>query len=1255
MVNEKKRSWFYSFCDIISDPGIRKDRDTSYNIFPLRIIVSIFVFLVFHVYHGYSDLFSGVVIAELLYIVSIKLLFEKPSKENLELRFLKVATDFVFVTYFQYLSLSLYGHSSGIFVLYFMPLIYCSFWFNRLFTFIFASFVSLAYLLLNLHFFDPNITALSYIADTMLATVIVFYWVAIGIVYFKKKIQLNYDDIQEIADEHKSQLSIEKSYSLNLFKRTFDGIIVADENGKVIDINERACEILEYRKVDILKKNVRIFYELEEGKRIMLKLRSSDDGAVENFKTYLRNSMGDKIPILLSAVFHYDRAEIPNLKDALRKGIKFPSIGFFRDIRAEEMIDALTTDDTSKDMEELFEKMVKNIAKILRAEVCSLLTYKDRIGVLKVKKSFGLPEKLKETELFEVYGDAGSMIGKIFNEKKTLNVTDIDVRNKTPNNQNIKWGYAKNFADNSRYKDFKHFLGVPLIVYGEVYGVIRVLNKYTNNGRLDKFGFTKSDEKLLERISNQVSVMVGKKRDQQRFQALSQVGRELNEKVVLSIEDLLETIAMQAVLGMRIKACYLRLIEEAENLVIKACYGLKKNYQGIKKYNIKIGKGIAGQVVKKGSYDMVSDLRNNPEFEHKEIIQNEGLMAMLSVPLKYGSKIIGVINCYTSRPHEFTEQEIRFMQTFAAYASIAIKNKARVDELYALNDVGRELVKPINIDELLNKILDKAKKISGVDRLCIKSYDKKARKLFTRHALNCRWFDKGNSEKYAIDVTKPPWKNIWLQIENSRQTQIVPNYQNILNQIDHLTGKADIKNVKSCAIVPIIINNEITGAIFLESFMEKFFQEEDNLPVLNSFSIQAAIALRNADLFGKLDKVTKTFSKISVLDSDIDEVMQNISDMAANVLETDIFLLYRWDEKEQRIIWPPIYSGGVRKKQFMLDEVGASDIPMDLIMRGVSHFAADSQKDFIMTSGGAPPKKGIPERFVFREGIKSSAGVILKVGQEIVGVMFINYRTPHKFDEDERNIIENYASYIAIAIQNVKHFQEKKEAAKMKTLGQFSTSLAHKIKNEISMISLYTSDLIDNTTKKSFHYDKLVDIKRKVNKIASDLESLRAVSKMEAPKKISANLREILDSVDQEIKADLKHQNIKLDIVVDGNIPNIEIDPVQIKMVLQNLVYNSFEAMPHGGRITTTLTATDNSISLTWADTGTGVIPENSEKIFEPLWTSKDKGSGLGLYLSRRIIEEHKGTITLDANSGEGAKFVIKFPIRMGAGKTLQN
>jgi PAS domain S-box-containing protein len=1225
----------------IYDPGDMGEYKSKYSIWPVRPVILVFLALNFHLLHKYPLFsFNVVTITELVYGLYILLPFIFSSRKlTAKTQLYRLILDLFFVSTFEYIALSLYSNHSGLYVIFITPVIYCSYWFRWYITVVYVNVVAAIYCFLNYHLLNlgtrftiqENIRVLG-------PVVVLLYLVAAGGHYYKRIIQRSREQ-----EKRSSDLEYTAEFTQNLLESSFDAIIAVDEKGIITKANERACELLGYDPGDIAWKKVDNFYAEDEAKQVMAALTNSENGSIENFETRILAKSGEEIPILLSAAFLCDREAV---RKELALSKRLSTVGYFKDMRAEIAIDKITKSITSMTNErEIQKQIVENVARVLKAEACGLLTFDESIGELRVVRSYGMPSILKLGEWKESYGVGEGMIGQCFSLKKKIRVSNIDVETEQPQDRGIKWEYAKNFAKYSRYGDFKHFLGVPLEIQGEVYGVIRVINKYSNDTELDAKGFTPDDEKLLERISTQVSILVEKIRDKDRFEAILKVGRELNEMLDVSLEEMLTTIAEDVVKGMRFKACYLRLIENGDILRIKACCGLKREYIGKDEYDLKIDDdSITGTVVKSGKYRAIEDLLEVKEdYKFAGIIHEEKLKSMLSMPLNYRGRLIGVINCYTSRIHKYSEQEIRIMETFAAYAATAIQNKRRVDEFKALNEISAELVKPIELDVLFNLILEKAKTFSGADRLCIKIYDDREQKIKTTHSFGCPWHVEHPGTTYS--TWEESGNKAANEVYKTGKSKIVDNYDEIREHTKRLPDYELMASIQSCALVPVILDERVYGVIYLESDRPDFFTEDDLL-VLEAFSSQAAIALKNAKFLNKLQRVYETFPRISELNLDIDRVLENIADIAAEVLETDVLVLYQYNEKNKKVEWPPIVRGSVRFPEYMKMPVDENDAPYLFINRGKNHFSDKSLEDPIMVPKGQKPRDGIPARFLEREKVESSAGILLRVGQETVGIMFVNYRDSHKFNDDERKIILNYASYIAIAIQNVRHFREKESLTALDSVQKLAASVAHKMKNDIASIDLYTGHLLSGTNPERAEHKFLSRINKHIQKITADIDSLLRASKLQEPLMRFVDFKNLLEELETEIKPELKAKKVNYKSQIADDIPELKMDPLQIKMVFSNLVHNSINAMPEGGDVILAIKRKDKDVIIDWQDTGFGIPEEYAEKIFEPYWTTKGSGFGVGLFLSKRIIEDHGGSIALDLKSKKGARFIIKFPVR---------
>jgi signal transduction histidine kinase len=139
-----------------------------------------------------------------------------------------------------------------------------------------------------------------------------------------------------------------------------------------------------------------------------------------------------------------------------------------------------------------------------------------------------------------------------------------------------------------------------------------------------------------------------------------------------------------------------------------------------------------------------------------------------------------------------------------------------------------------------------------------------------------------------------------------------------------------------------------------------------------------------------------------------------------------------------------------------------------------------------------------------------------------------------------------------------------------------------------------------------------------------------------------------------------KKQNINEiieDSLTKGNIPrNIEVkrnfakkatatlDEKQLERVFLNLIKNAVQAMPDGGKLAVTTKETKDNVEIIFADTGIGISEENMSKIFQPLFTTKAKGIGMGLPICKNIVEQHNGTIEVKSKAGQGTTFLIKLP-----------
>jgi signal transduction protein with GAF and PtsI domain len=158
---------------------------------------------------------------------------------------------------------------------------------------------------------------------------------------------------------------------------------------------------------------------------------------------------------------------------------------------------------------------------------------------------------------------------------------------------------------------------------------------------------------------------------EEQIKALSKISKAIASELYL--EDILRLIVAVTAQVMSSNICSLMLIDEKTNeLAIRATQSISEEYN--KKPPLKVGEGIAGKVAKENKPMAVKDVTKEKEYKYRDIAKKEGLCSLLCIPLSVKGRVIGVLNCYTPSPHDFTETEINILTSIANQAAVAIEN-----------------------------------------------------------------------------------------------------------------------------------------------------------------------------------------------------------------------------------------------------------------------------------------------------------------------------------------------------------------------------------------------------------------------------------------------------------------------------------------------------------------------------------------------------------------------------------------------------
>lgn len=288
------------------------------------------------------------------------------------------------------------------------------------------------------------------------------------------------------------------------------------------------------------------------------------------------------------------------------------------------------------------------------------------------------------------------------------------------------------------------------------------------------------------------------------------------------------------------------------------------------------------------------------------------------------------------------------------------------------------------------------------------------------------------------------------------------------------------------------------------------------------------------------------------------------------------------------------------------------------------------------------------------EGIRVMVDLPLRFGDCIFGILRIFFETVKEFSKEEVQFLVLLGEQCVCAIDKArfeahrnKYTQLALQTEKLSALGRMAAGIAHEINNPLAAILLYTSNLHKKASEDGPFKEGLGIIMRETKRCKDIIQGLLEFSRAKEPEKKMTNVNMIIERSIGILENEFSLRFIDIRKKLSDKIFDILLDENQIQQVFVNLLLNAAQAIDKKGAITveSLMDPANENVIIHFSDDGPGIPPENLIKIFDPFFSTKTSGSGLGLPVSYGITQNHQGSLIAQNLPEKGCRFSITLPI----------
>ena len=919
---------------------------------------------------------------------------------------------------------------------------------------------------------------------------------------------------------------------------------------------------------------------------------------------------------------------------------------------------------STSDLQPVLDSVVRSAERLCAADYSFVFLARDD-GFRIAAWSGGLPELIALEKTVTVKPGRAFLVGRVALEARPVQIPDVLA--------DPEYGWKEGLAVGG----FRTMLGVPLIREGEVIGVLGAF-------RSEVKPFADDQVDLLRTFADQAVIAIENVRlFNETKEALAQQTATSDILKVIArsptdVQPVLDAIAENAARVCGASDAHVYRVDGAV-LMQWAHYGPIPGLDAGEALPLSRESLIGRCIVDRRTIhirDAAAELDPADYPISVDLQRRWGYRTSLSVPLLRHGVAIGGIAIRRMEVEPFSLKQIELLETFAAQAVIAIENvrlfnetKEALEQQTAIADVLKTISRSaFDLRPVLDVVLENAVRLAGAD---IGWLSRVESERFQTIAYSSS-FPADVREALARDRAAGHFGGDWRPFGSESGVMGTVLERRTTVQIadakaDPILGKSlVVRLTESRAVlgVPMLREGVVIGGVVLARYDVRPFNDRD-VELVQTFADQAAIAIENVRLFDEtraaLERETAVGNVLKTLSRtvfDLEPALEAVVENAARLADADVAwmtkqvdgLNYDWGARYAKSGDPDVIFG---QRAFGRNTLYVEGSVMNRVLA--------ERRTLHVPDMQAEPDLLSKSRVVRETSSRSVLGVPVLSESEVLGAIVLGRLAVRPFSDREIQLVETFADQAAIAIQNVRLFNEIQDKSRQLEVAsrhksEFLANMSHELRTPLNAIIGFSEVLLERmfgevNTKQEDYLRDILGSGRHLLTLINDILDLSKIEagRMELERSIFS-LRTALENGVTMVRERAGRHDIAIAIDLGEGLEEVAGDERKIKQVIYNLLSNAVKFTPDGGSVNVTAARENGAATVTVRDTGIGIAPEDQERIFEEFsQVGRDpersrEGTGLGLTLSKRFVELHGGTIKVESAPGQGSAFTFTLP-----------